>query len=468
MTHRAISPLDGRYTSKVAPLQDYVSEWALMKYRVWIEIRWLITMSEQVEITHVRSFTADEVNLLKSLVDNFNNQSADEIKTFERTTNHDVKAVEYYIKQKIGSTSLVDVSESVHFACTSEDINNLAYATMFRNAIQLVWIPKAQAILNQLEKMSQSLAGVPMLSRTHGQSATPTTVGKELYVFVYRLKRQLKQIQAQEYLGKFNGAVGSYNAHAIAYPDSDWDNIARTFVESLDLTHNPLTTQIEPHDYLAELSHKLMRFNTILLDLCRDMWAYISLAYFKQRVVAGETGSSTMPHKVNPIDFENAEANVGLSNAILDHLANKLPVSRLQRDLSDSSVLRNVGVGVAHSYLSLLSLEKGLSKVVVNRDVLESDLNNAWEVIGEAVQTVLRKHRITNAYETLKDLTRGTTITQNTLQDFITALDIPDTDKQRLLDLTPSTYVGQAEALVNSHLQPCTKHSISKSVENQN
>lgn len=453
MTHRAISPLDGRYTSKVAPLQDYVSEWALMKYRVWVEVRWLITMSEQVEITHVRSFTADEVNLLKSLVDNFTDQSADEIKTFERTTNHDVKAVEYYIKQTIGSTSLVDMRESVHFACTSEDINNLAYATMFRNAIQLVWIPKAQAMLNQLEEMSRLLAGVPMLSRTHGQSATPTTVGKELYVFVYRLKRQLKQIQAQEYLGKFNGAIGSYNAHAIAYPALDWHNIARTFVESLDLTHNPLTTQIEPHDYLAELSHKLMRFNTILLDLCRDMWAYTSLAYFKQRVVTGETGSSTMPHKVNPIDFENAEANVGLSNAILDHLANKLPVSRLQRDLSDSSVLRNVGVGIAHSYLSLLSLEKGLSKVVVNRDVLENDLNNAWEVIGEAVQTILRKHGITNAYESLKDLTRGTTITQGAFQDFIITLDIPDTDKQKLLDLTPSTYVGQAEALVNRHLQ---------------
>lgn len=449
MSNRAISPIDGRYNTKTAPLQDYLSEWALMKYRVIVEVRWLIAMSETVGITHVRPLTDDEVQLLNSLIENFDDDSADQIKTIERTTNHDVKAVEYFIKQNIAGTSLEDVSESIHFACTSEDINNLAYGMMVRDAIQLVWLPQAQAFLTQLTEKSRSLAGVSMLARTHGQSATPTTMGKELQVFVYRLHRQLKQITNQEFLGKFNGAVGAYNAHCIAYPDVDWHTLSCEFVESLGLTHNPLTTQIESHDYLAELGHSLIRFNTILLDFCRDMWTYISLGYFKQRVVAGEVGSSTMPHKVNPIDFENAEANVGISNATLDHLATKLPVSRLQRDLSDSSALRNYGVGIAHSLLGILSAQKGLGKTDINRVAIKADLDDAWEVLGEAVQTILRKYSTPNAYEKLKDLTRGTGITAATLQEFIVSLEIPEDDKARLQALKPADYIGYAERLVN-------------------
>lgn len=448
MSNLAISPLDGRYQTKVAPLQAYVSEWALMKYRVMVEVRWLIAMAQEAGITHVRPLTGDEVQYLNAIVDNFNDESADQIKNIERTTNHDVKAVEYFIKHHIADTTLADVSESVHFACTSEDINNLAYAMMFRDAIQMVWLPQAQEFLGQLSSKAQSMASVSMLARTHGQSATPTTMGKELQVFVFRLQRQLKQIAAQEYLGKFNGAVGAYNAHTIAYPDVDWHTVSRQFVESLRLTHNPLTTQIEPHDYLAELGHSLIRFNTILLDFCRDMWSYISLGYFKQRVVVGEVGSSTMPHKVNPIDFENAEANLGISNATLDHLAIKLPISRLQRDLSDSSALRNYGVGIGHGLLALLSAQKGLDKTDINHDAIKADLNDAWEILGEAVQTILRKHSTPNAYEKLKDLTRGARITSETLQHFIASLDIPDDDKNRLLALTPAQYIGRAEQLV--------------------
>ena len=448
MSNRAISPLDGRYLSKIAPLQDYLSEWALMKYRVIVEVRWLITMSQEAGITHMRPLTDDEVNILNALVDNFNDESANQIKNIERTTNHDVKAVEYFIKQQIADTSLADVSESVHFACTSEDINNLAYGMMFRDAIQKVWLPQAQEFLGELSDKAQSLASVSILARTHGQSATPTTMGKELQVFVYRLQRQLKQIANQEYLGKFNGAVGAYNAHCVAYPNVDWHSVSRQFVESLGLTHNPLTTQIEPHDYLSELGHSLIRFNTILLDFCRDMWSYISLGYFKQRLVKGEVGSSTMPHKVNPIDFENAEANLGISNATFDHLAIKLPVSRLQRDLSDSSALRNYGVGIGHGLLAILSAQKGLSKTDINQLAIDADLDDAWEILGEAVQTILRKHSTPNAYEKLKDLTRGARITQDTLQAFIESLDIPDDDKKRLLGLTPAAYIGRAEELV--------------------
>ncbi len=448
MSYRAISPIDGRYQSKTQVLSDTLSEWALMKYRVKVEVRWLIAMSQNPDMPHVRTLNNSEILLLTSLIADFDNSSADAIKTIERTTNHDVKAVEYFIKQKIADTSLADVSEFIHFCCTSADINNLAYAMMIRDSIQSVWLPQAQTFVNNLQSLAQELADVPMLARTHGQPATPTTMGKELAVFIYRLKRQLRHIQAQDYLGKFNGAVGAYNAHIVAYPDLDWQATSRDFVESLELVHNPLTTQIEPHDYIAELGHSLIRFNTIMLDLCRDMWMYISLAYFKQKVVAGEVGSSTMPHKVNPIDFENAEANVGISNATFDHLANKLPVSRFQRDLSDSSAMRNIGVGIAHSYLALLSAGRGLSKVEINRAAIGEDLDEAWEVLGEAVQTILRKHKISNAYEQLKDLTRGTHINQETLRVFIQSLEIPDDDKQRLLDLTPATYTGIAEDLV--------------------
>lgn len=450
MSNRAISPLDGRYHNKTMPLQDYVSEWALMKYRVRVEVCWLLAMSANPKISHVRDFTSDEQTTLNRLADEFDDASADQIKSIEHTTNHDVKAVEYYIKQQIAQTSLADVSEAVHFACTSEDINNLSYSMMFRDAIQKVWIPQAESFLSQLEAQAQALAGVPMLARTHGQTATPTTLGKELHVFSFRLQRQLKQIVNQEFLGKFNGAVGAYNAHCVAYPEVDWHQVSQDFVESLSLTHNPVTTQIEPHDYLAELAHSLMRFNNIMLDYCRDMWTYISLGYFKQQVISGEVGSSTMPHKVNPIDFENGEANFGISNATLDHLAGKLTISRLQRDLSDSSALRNYGVGIGHSLLGIISSQRGLNRVAVNHAVLEADLDNAWEVIGEAVQTVLRKYAIPDAYEQLKALTRGAVITPEVLHEFIQALDIPDGDKQRLLQLTPSRYVGYAEQLVNT------------------
>jgi len=447
MTHRAISPIDGRYQSKTEPLADYLSEWGLMKYRVLVEVRWLMTMAENPDMSHIRQLTEGEKTYLSGLVEDFDDASADAIKAIERTTNHDVKAVEYFIKNKIADTSLADVSEFVHFCCTSADINNLAYALMVKEAIEDVWLQKAEELVEQLESLAESLADVPMLARTHGQPATPTTMGKELMVFVYRLNRQLAQIRKQEYLGKFSGAVGAYNAHLVAYPELDWQQNSREFVESLGLTHNPLTTQIESHDYLAEIVHNIMRFNTVLLDLCRDMWMYISINYFKQRVVKGEVGSSTMPHKVNPIDFENAEANAGISNATLSHLADKLPVSRLQRDLSDSSAMRNIGVGIAHSYLTLLSTERGLGKVDINPVALSADLDEAWEVLGEAVQTILRKYQIPNAYEKLKELTRGSGITRDRLQDFIASLDIPDEDKQRLQQLTPSTYVGLAEKL---------------------
>jgi len=447
MTHRAISPIDGRYQSKTVPLQDYLSEWALMKYRVLVEVRWLIAMADNPDMPEIRPLTQDEKDVLNALVDDFDNDSADAIKAIERTTNHDVKAVEYFIKDKIAETSLADVSEFVHFCCTSADINNLAYALMIRDSIEQVWWAKAHELNEQLYKLAESLMDVPMLARTHGQPATPTTIGKELMVYAYRLERQLKQLDHQEYLGKFSGAVGAYNAHLVAYPDLDWQNISRDFVGSLDLTHNPLTTQIESHDFLAEIAHTIMRFNTIVLDLCRDMWMYISINYFKQRVIAGEVGSSTMPHKVNPIDFENAEANAGISNATLAHLADKLPISRWQRDLSDSSAMRNVGVGIAHSYLMILSTMRGLGKVDINPVALSADLDEAWEVLGEAVQTILRKHQIPNAYEKLKDLTRGSGISQESLQAFIHTLNIPEDDKARLLALTPSTYIGLADKL---------------------
>jgi adenylosuccinate lyase len=447
MTHRAISPLDGRYHSKTAPLADYLSEWALMKYRVLVEVAWLIAMSESPHISDVRELSADEKDQLQRLVTQFDDASADKIKQHERTTNHDVKAVEYFIKDEIAQSSLVDVSEYVHFCCTSADINNLAYGLMLKHAIEQVWLPQAIALVEQLQSMADTLADVAMLARTHGQPATPTTMGKELAVFAYRLQRQLKQLKLQEYLGKFSGAIGAYNAHLVAYPDVDWVMLSREFVEELGLVHNPLTTQIESHDYQAELAHNMMRFNTIVLDLCRDMWMYISINTFKQRVIAGEVGSSTMPHKVNPIDFENAEANAGISNATLSHLADKLPVSRYQRDLSDSSAMRNFGVSIAHSYLMMLSTQRGLAKVDINPIALSADLDDAWEVLGEAVQTILRKYRIPNAYEQLKELTRGSHITQAILHEFIDGLAIPDADKQRLLQLTPATYLGLANQL---------------------
>ncbi|MCY3780607.1 MAG: adenylosuccinate lyase [Chloroflexi bacterium] len=446
----AISPVDGRYSGKTAPLQAYLSEWALMKYRLRVEIRWLIALSENDAISHLRRFTRAERELLKNLVDSFDDDAAGRIKAIEAQTNHDVKAVEYYVRERLQGTSLSESAASVHFACTSDDINNLAYAMMIRDVMHEVWQPAARDLLRKLKTFSRESAAIPMLGRTHGQPASPTTLGKEIAVFVHRLQRQLQTIESQEYLGKFNGAVGAYNAHCLAYPELAWPDFSRRFVESLGLTFNPLTTQIESHDYLAELAHSLMRFNTVSLDCCRDMWAYISLGAFRQRARTQEVGSSTMPHKVNPIDFENAEANLGISNANFAHLADKLPISRLQRDLSDSSALRNYGVAIAHGYLALISVRRGLTKLEVDHGALGDELENNWQVLAEAVQTVLRKHHVNDAYEQLKDLTRGKKTTQEELREFIRQLDIPAEEKARLLQLNPGSYIGFAEELALS------------------
>lgn len=444
MSLRTISPIDGRYAAKTAPLRDYLSEWALIKYRVTLEARWLAALSENAEIAHVRLFSQSEMDFLNSLAVEFDSEAAGRVKALEAETNHDVKAVEYYLRDRLHETSLRDVAESLHFACTSDDINNLAYALMFRDAIRNVWLPLAQVLIDAIDALARSNAETPMLARTHGQPATPTTIGKEIAVFAFRLRRQLQSIEGQEYLGKFNGAVGAFNAHDLAYPQVDWPDFARRFVEGLGLSYNPLTTQIEPHDFLAELAHSFMRFNTVLLDFCRDVWHYISLGYFRQRVSSGEVGSSTMPHKVNPIDFENAEANLGLSSAGFAHLADKLPLSRLQRDLSDSSAMRNFGVAIAHSYIALHSAKRGLAKVDVDRAALAADLEDAWEVLAEAAQTIMRKHRLPGAYEQLKALARGARVSQDDLRDFIRSLDLPQSEKQMLLELTPDRYTGRA------------------------
>lgn len=448
MSIKSLTPLEGRYGAITAPFGDYFSEWALIKYRIHVEVEWLIAMANNPVFSQIRAFTPDEVTFLRNLVNNFDDAAALRIKEIERTTNHDVKAIEYYLRETLGAMSLSDVLEFIHFSCTSEDINNLSYALMLKHGVEDVWLPKAQELVDAVTAMAKEEKDIPMLAHTHGQAASPTTVGKELAVFVYRWNRQLKQIRAQEYLGKFNGAVGNFNAHSIAYPEADWEAVSRAFVEGLGLTYNPLTTQIESHDYVAEAFHALTRFNNILLDFDRDMWLYISLSYFKQKAIAGEVGSSTMPHKVNPIDFENAEANLGLSNAILDHLANKLPVSRLQRDLSDSSAQRNIGTGIAHSHLALTYTLKGLKKTIVNKDALAADLNHAWEVLSEAVQTVMRKHGHANSYDKLKAITRGKGISEEDIKAFIESVDMPEADKKRLLALTPAQYVGIAADLI--------------------
>lgn len=448
MSIKSLTPLEGRYGAITAPFGDYFSEWALIKYRIHVEVEWLIAMANNPVFSQIRAFTPDEVTFLRNLVNNFDDAAALRIKEIERTTNHDVKAIEYYLRETLGAMSLSDVLEFIHFSCTSEDINNLSYALMLKHGVEDVWLPKAQELVDAVTAMAKEEKDIPMLAHTHGQAASPTTVGKELAVFVYRWNRQLKQIRAQEYLGKFNGAVGNFNAHSIAYPEADWEAVSRAFVEGLGLTYNPLTTQIESHDYVAEAFHALTRFNNILLDFDRDMWLYISLGYFKQKAIAGEVGSSTMPHKVNPIDFENAEANLGLSNAILDHLANKLPVSRLQRDLSDSSAQRNIGTGIAHSHLALTYTLKGLKKTVVNKDALAADLNHAWEVLSEAVQTVMRKHGHANSYDKLKAITRGKGISEEDIKAFIESVEMPEADKKRLLALTPAQYVGIAASLI--------------------
>ncbi|MGB7338783.1 MAG: adenylosuccinate lyase [Phototrophicaceae bacterium] len=449
MSIRAISPIDGRYAKKTMMLNDYFSEYALMKYRVTVEVVWLGHLSQEVDLADIRRLSDDEMQQLQRIATDFDDEAAGRIKAIESRTNHDVKAVEYYIKELLADTSLADLSEFVHFACTSEDINNLAYAMMLRDGLMDVWLQEAHELVGTVAEQAELLRDTPILARTHGQAATPTTMGKELAVYVYRWQRQLRQLENQDYLGKFSGAVGAFNAHLAAYPDADWVDIARRFVENFGLVFNPLTTQIESHDYLAETFHIVSRFNQILLDFCQDMWAYISMGYFKQRTVAGEVGSSTMPHKVNPIDFENAEANIGLSNSVLNHLAEKLMVSRLQRDLSDSSALRNIGVGIAHSHIALQSALKGVSKVDINQEAINADLDTAWAVLAEPIQTVLRKAQYPNPYEKLKELTRGVDITQADIHAFIETLPIDAADKQRLQAMTPASYIGLASDLVD-------------------
>jgi adenylosuccinate lyase len=441
----AVSPVDGRYGRSTENLRPIFSEFGLIRHRVLVEVRWLQALAAHADISEVPALSEHADKLLDAIVDKFSEDDAKRVKNIERTTNHDVKAVEYFLKEKIaGNTELEAISEFIHFACTSEDINNLAYALMLREARGQVLLPQMDEIIQSITTLAHHTAEMPMLSRTHGQPASPTTLGKEMANVVYRLRRQREQTVKIEILGKINGAVGNYNAHLAAYPEIDWPAFARQFVTGLGLDWNPYTIQIEPHDYIAELFDAIARFNVILTDFARDVWAYISLGYFKQRTVAGEVGSSTMPHKVNPIDFENAEGNFGIANAIFDHLAVKLPVSRWQRDLSDSTVLRNLGVGVAHSVIGYTSVLRGIAKLEANPDRLQQDLDATWEVLAEAVQTVMRRYGVEQPYEKLKALTRGKGISAESLQDFIDSLEIPQQAKQELSGLTPEAYIGNA------------------------
>ena len=441
----AISPIDGRYGSKTAQLRDIFSEYGLIRFRVLVEVRWLQQLSQHPQISEVQPFSEDANALLNNLVDNFSVEQAQQIKGIERTTNHDVKAVEYFIKESIADNAELNaVSEYIHFACTSEDINNLSHALMLKAGRDTVVVPALTDITDKLTEMAKTFADIPMLSRTHGQTASPTTVGKEIANVVYRLRRQLQQISSVPLLGKINGAVGNYNAHLSAYSDIDWSDNAQQFIEGLGLSFNPYTTQIEPHDYMAELFDALSRSNTILIDFARDIWGYISLGYFKQKTIAGEVGSSTMPHKVNPIDFENAEGNMGIANALFGHLTAKLPISRWQRDLTDSTVLRNMGVGMGYSMIAFASLDKGLGKLEINQQRLQEDLDNCWEVLAEPIQTVMRRYGIEKPYEKLKALTRGNAIDQATIKAFVEGLDMPDQAKADLIALLPSTYIGNA------------------------
>lgn len=443
----AISPIDGRYGSKTTALRPIFSEFGLIHARVQVEIRWLQQLAVHPAITEVPAFSAATNAQLDAIVSDFSEADALRVKAIEATTNHDVKAVEYFIKEKFADNAeLQAVNEFVHFACTSEDINNLSHALMLKAGREQVIIPNMQALADAIRELAHTHADVPMLSRTHGQTASPTTLGKEMANVVARLERQIKQVQAVEMLGKINGAVGNYNAHLSAYADIDWQANAEQFVTSLGLTFNPYTTQIEPHDYIAELFDAIARFNTILIDFDRDVWGYISLGYFKQRTIAGEVGSSTMPHKVNPIDFENSEGNLGIANAVFNHLAAKLPVSRWQRDLTDSTVLRNMGVGMGYSLIAYQASLKGISKLELNAERIAADLDNAWEVLAEPVQTVMRRYGIEKPYEKLKEFTRGKAITQAAMVEFIASLDVPANVKAELNALTPANYIGNAAA----------------------
>lgn len=445
----ALSPLDGRYSRQTSPLQKLMSEYGLVKARITVEIEWFIALSENAGIPEVPAFSNDTVQLLRDIYLNFTPSDAKAVKEIEKTTNHDVKAVEYWLKDAFRSVPEVEqYSEFLHFACTSEDINNLSYALMLKESVNDVMMPELANIIATLRTMAHTLADIPLLSRTHGQSATPSTLGKEMANVVYRLERQYKALENFEFFGKINGAVGNYNAHMVAYPDVDWENHAMTLVEKhLGLSFMPYSTQIEPHDYVAELSHIMSRSNTIMIDLARDIWGYISLAYFKQKVIAGEVGSSTMPHKVNPIDFENAEGNFGIANALFTHFAEKLPISRWQRDLSDSTVLRSLGSAFGYTMIAYKSLQKGLSKLEVNEANIHADLDHNWEVLAEPIQTVMRRYGIEAPYEKLKALTRGQKVDAAKLTAFIDTLELPEDVKVELKKLTPHNYIGQAAAL---------------------
>lgn len=446
-TLTAISPVDGRYFDKTKPLSEVFSEFGLIKYRVLVEVEWLKALANNKSISEIPIFSDKAIKLLDGITTNFSISDANSVKEIESTTNHDVKAVEYFLKGKVkGNKELENVSEFFHFACTSEDINNLSHALMLTKGREVV-VSEMKSVLSSIVLLAKDNASVPMLSRTHGQTASPTTLGKEMANFAYRLNRQIEQLNQVKIMGKFNGAVGNYNAHLSAYPKLDWQSISKQFIEGLGINNATYTTQIEPHDYIAEYFHAMNRFNTILIDFCRDIWGYVSLGYFKQKTVAGEVGSSTMPHKVNPIDFENGEGNLGIAIALNNHLADKLAISRWQRDLSDSTVLRNLGVSCAHSLISYASITKGIGKLETNIDRIQDDLDNSWEVLAEPIQTVMRRYGIESPYEKLKELTRGNTIDAKTLAEFVKDLNMPDEAKQALTDLTPMTYIGDAEKL---------------------
>ena len=447
----AVSSVDGRYAGRTAGLRDIFSEYGLIRYRVIVEIRWFQALAASTDIPQVTSLSETANAYLDNLVEDFGIEAAKRVKAIEATTNHDVKAIEYYLKECFAEQDeLNSLSEFLHFACTSEDINNLSYALMMADAREQVFLPVYADIDQALKAIVNEHANLPMLSRTHGKTASPTTLGKEIANVAMRLQRQVDQLRQQPMLGKINGAVGNFNAHITAYPDVNWPMFAQQFVESLGLSWNPWTTQIEPHDWMAESFHNMSRYHTILIDLCRDIWAYISIGYFTQKTIAGEIGSSTMPHKVNPIDFENAEGNLGVANALLTHLAEKLPVSRWQRDLTDSTVLRTIGTAAGHGMIAYASLLKGLGKLQVNEQEIAKDLNNSWEVLAEPIQTVMRLYGIENPYEQLKELTRGKAISTEILEKFVQTLDIPDAAKQQLLALTPATYTGNAADMAAS------------------
>lgn len=441
----AISPIDGRYSAKTASLRPLLSEYGLIYHRVLVEIRWLQALASHPEIREIETLSESANASLESIIENFDEQQANRIKELEKTTNHDVKAVEYFLKEQVADLGeLSAISEFFHFACTSEDINNLSYALMLKSSRDEVIVPAINRVIGLLKNLAHRYADVAMMSRTHGQPASPTSMGKEIANVVYRLERQVSQMNKLDMLGKLNGAVGNYNAHMSAYPELDWPELAQQFVASLGISFNPYTTQIEPHDYIAELLDVYCRCNTILIDFSRDIWGYISIGYFKQKTTAGEVGSSTMPHKVNPIDFENAEGNLGIANAILGHLSQKLPISRWQRDLSDSTVLRNLGSGLGHILVALDSLERGIDKLEVNHAAISEDLDNNWEVLAEPIQTVMRRYGVEQPYEKLKALTRGHKIDAKIIHNFVQKLDIPDQAKQQLIEMTPATYIGNA------------------------